>query len=1323
MTVYWTIPMNAKRGTYRIRFQGVKKRNKGKLSSYEGISNCFIIDKCGGWFVRDYVRRYQMTSTKNKKRVDYFHDECPHFGSIFCIMSSVIDLIRRRNFLLNTNLTSEERLTNCADENNVIQQFCFKKTMLKSPGKVSRLQVREGKRNDGSKIALVSLISEKEKKKCIQVPKNTSTSTSTLDQNPNPGRGWGHKALQDELKLKLRHEASLNAKLNDDSASYETMSEASFKCHKFDKLDDVSLVVTHYEDPCSFWAQDCDDADDVLEIEHILEKSRQEIATKEKLREDELYVVSNAEDGKSYRCRIIQILTDKEYIDFGNTEVVYRNQFLNTPTELLNYLPMAKLYRLYRVKPLKGLKAKAMHKEGIAFLKKIFSNDLVYGKVFKSVKRDFIPIKIRIDGLDLGEELIGRNYASPASYLKSSPSSPPLKDILEATEADTSDKTIFSESFPSFASDDFPEADEVIKESNGSSPQESAITELQIPNAKPQVIEVVSLQQRIIELESLNTNLLTERNGALTEVNLLKTQLIECDNKKKTTIAVPQKPSHAQKDGAVSQRENLHFHQDKINPHQHASLQQFEIAPQPQRKSMQSQVSAVNRQLNSRHDDMRHDAQKGGNFLTQVLKGLMMESSIPMYTDVHLCTLQLNSLLALIHQVRLLRKQIPFKMDQVDPIENICLFIQKHLDRINLEDIIEMLGINKASNDYNKAQQAISVCTHKGELPPLTVIRDAARITLHNAISQFVTEICSTTLDARLKDLLALRKLIGDLYGGYLKVKTPSSPKLEVLMADYKEWKEKHKETFINARLETNAHHAALIDTWNSIQQSLSWSSDVDPQSCSHNNLSIQMQNLKDALLKEMENCSVEKIGGHATLAMIVQKLNAEIEDEGAQIQAIKKQQVEYSQMIAVLAPWLDKMPNFTPLMHFDQEIKSLKSQLRHKLADLNDLEEEPQPDTTVLKQMRKELSAIRNQLHVAFATGDRLSAKFVQLSKVHYPELPLLYPSLDHEILNPNIVKEGRELIYYDVEPLHMVDGHITLYKTRILDKDFTLKEVILDHISMSEFVHRVSNYASVVSKQLVPITAILSPKDKRKLYLQMPYYEYSLLERNNTSTLPLEAKCKVFISLAKALTKLHAHNIIHGALHPKNVLISDDEAFLAPYDFATNLYQRAAAALKAPPVNGLTFLAPELISNRKQFSTSVDMYSLGCIALNLFYPMTLFENDKFKTPDYSGLEASETHFLQFISKLLDKDPEKRTTADQVACSHELQNPCTIFKTTVVLEPVVCDRLMTPLFVFTDDERRDVTNCVSRFSITDNDNDNEIGSATQEIDDENFEH
>ncbi|XP_013872591.1 calcium/calmodulin-dependent protein kinase 1Db [Austrofundulus limnaeus] len=142
-------------------------------------------------------------------------------------------------------------------------------------------------------------------------------------------------------------------------------------------------------------------------------------------------------------------------------------------------------------------------------------------------------------------------------------------------------------------------------------------------------------------------------------------------------------------------------------------------------------------------------------------------------------------------------------------------------------------------------------------------------------------------------------------------------------------------------------------------------------------------------------------------------------------------------------------------------------------------------------------------------------------------------------------------------------------------------------------------------------------------------------------------------------AVNYLHSMGIVHRDLKPENLLYfsSDDDSKIMISDFGLSKMEGTGGVM-ATACGTPGYVAPEVLA-QKPYSKAVDCWSIGVIAYILLcgYPPFYDENDsklfeqilkadyEFDAPYWDDISDSAK---DFISCLMEKDPEKRFTCDQ---------------------------------------------------------------------------
>ncbi|XP_042906651.1 cyclin-dependent kinase 11B isoform X1 [Parasteatoda tepidariorum] len=142
-----------------------------------------------------------------------------------------------------------------------------------------------------------------------------------------------------------------------------------------------------------------------------------------------------------------------------------------------------------------------------------------------------------------------------------------------------------------------------------------------------------------------------------------------------------------------------------------------------------------------------------------------------------------------------------------------------------------------------------------------------------------------------------------------------------------------------------------------------------------------------------------------------------------------------------------------------------------------------------------------------------------------------------------------------------------------------------------------------------IVVVREIVVGSNMDKIYIVMEYVEHDLKSLMETMKQPFlvgEVKT-LMIQLLHAVAHLHDNWILHRDLKTSNLLLSH-KGILKVGDFG--LAREYGSPLKpyTPVVVTLWYRAPELLLGAKQYSTPIDMWSVGCIFGELLTMKPLF-------------------------------------------------------------------------------------------------------------------
>ncbi|XP_073441573.1 cyclin-dependent kinase 11B-like isoform X2 [Dendrobates tinctorius] len=145
---------------------------------------------------------------------------------------------------------------------------------------------------------------------------------------------------------------------------------------------------------------------------------------------------------------------------------------------------------------------------------------------------------------------------------------------------------------------------------------------------------------------------------------------------------------------------------------------------------------------------------------------------------------------------------------------------------------------------------------------------------------------------------------------------------------------------------------------------------------------------------------------------------------------------------------------------------------------------------------------------------------------------------------------------------------------------------------------------------ENIVRVREIVVGSNMDKIYIVMNYVEHdlkSLMETMKQPFLPGEVKT-LMIQLLRGVRHLHDNWILHRDLKTSNLLLSH-AGILKVGDFG--LAREYGSPLKpyTPIVVTLWYRAPELLLGAKEYSTAIDLWSVGCIFGELLTQKPLFQ------------------------------------------------------------------------------------------------------------------
>ncbi|KAG8685615.1 Cyclin-dependent kinase catalytic subunit, partial [Ceratobasidium sp. 394] len=150
---------------------------------------------------------------------------------------------------------------------------------------------------------------------------------------------------------------------------------------------------------------------------------------------------------------------------------------------------------------------------------------------------------------------------------------------------------------------------------------------------------------------------------------------------------------------------------------------------------------------------------------------------------------------------------------------------------------------------------------------------------------------------------------------------------------------------------------------------------------------------------------------------------------------------------------------------------------------------------------------------------------------------------------------------------------------------------------------MREISNLKELKHKNIVRILNVLC-EDTGTLYLVMEHLDMDLhrymdvVRRNNDSgRLPVPLIQKFTRQLMKGLAYCHSHRIVHRDLKPGNILMDVAQQRLKIADFGSSRAYSFPLVSSPDEVTTLQYRAPEVLLGERNYTSAIDIWSVGCI------------------------------------------------------------------------------------------------------------------------------
>ncbi|CAH0552589.1 unnamed protein product [Brassicogethes aeneus] len=195
---------------------------------------------------------------------------------------------------------------------------------------------------------------------------------------------------------------------------------------------------------------------------------------------------------------------------------------------------------------------------------------------------------------------------------------------------------------------------------------------------------------------------------------------------------------------------------------------------------------------------------------------------------------------------------------------------------------------------------------------------------------------------------------------------------------------------------------------------------------------------------------------------------------------------------------------------------------------------------------------------------------------------------------------------------------GVVYKAKNKLTGKNVALKRIKLEKFYQdgdsegvpSTAIREICLLKGLRHSSIVELLDVMYTTDK--LFLVFEYLDLDLKRYIDYTKKPIEKDLvKSYMKqLMEAMAYLHSHRILHRDLKPQNLLV-DKEGHVKLADFGLSRSFSLPTRTYTHEVVTMWYRAPELLLGAKMYCTGIDIWSLGCIMVEILNKKAIFPGD----------------------------------------------------------------------------------------------------------------